>query len=115
MGYMLHYTIVVSCWEEETIGDLHKKALEIFEGKLVSNIVDGVMNSQYSFFIAPDGSKEGWNTSKEYDKKREIFKDVLKNQDYAGWVEVYFDGDSNECSVSDSNNHNKDIENNYEL
>jgi hypothetical protein len=105
MGYILHHTIVVTHWEKEKIESLHKKALELFEGKLVSNIVDSAINSNYSFFIAPDGSKEGWDASDMYNKKRDQLKELLTSKEYhyCRWVELHFGGDNDECDILDSN------------
>jgi hypothetical protein len=110
MGYIKHNTIVVTGWQEEKVLEARNKAVEIFEqcfnddeptvkpygGKLVSEIVSGLTNGQCSFFIAPDGSKEGWDTSKNGDKAREQFCDWLKNQsqdNYCDFIEIRFGGD----------------------
>lgn len=70
MGYMKHHAIVVSSYDNKLLTKAHAKANEIFENKLISNIVDGIINDYQSFFVAPDGSKEGWDESDEHDKKR---------------------------------------------
>lgn len=84
----------------------HLKAKEIFKAKfegdvmvrdaarLVSDIVHGITNSQASFFIAPDGSKEGWNDSKKSDEARKEFLDwLLQNENFSDYIEVRFGGD----------------------
>ena len=76
MGYIKHNTIVVTGWNEEHMNQAREKAVELFEkfteeegvvspygSKLISPIIGGLVNSQLSFFIAPDGGKEGWTTS----------------------------------------------------
>ena len=51
-------------------------------------------NGQSSFFIAPDGSKEGWATSDNGDNARKEFLDwLLKSDNYCDYVEVIFGGD----------------------
>lgn len=76
MGYMCHHTIIVTTYRQTYILSAHNAAKELF-GVLVSGIVESVMNGYYSFFIAPDGSKEGWDESDEYDKKRGQFIEWL--------------------------------------
>ena len=94
MGYFNHHAIVVLCFdssEKET--KIHKKAKEIF-GDLCSELIGPVTNGYTSFFIAPDGSKEGWNMSNEHDEKREEFAHWAQNfDDYSDVVEIHFGGD----------------------
>lgn len=91
MGYIKHNAICVTSFDSEEIKVLHKKAREIFE-ELVTEIIEGVINGYASFFIAPDGSKEGWSESNEYDKKRKEFKDLIKNGSfYCEFVDVAYD------------------------
>ena len=70
---------------------------------LISPIIEGMVNSQFSFFIAPDGSKEGWGTSKDADVARKEFLDWLdKNHDYCDYFEVRFGGDDDEYRITRS-------------
>lgn len=107
MGYIKHNAIVVTGWQEEDVSEARDKAIEIFEqcfngelnvepygGRLVSEIVSGLVNGQYSFFIAPDGSKEGWATSDNGDNARKEFLDWLQKVDnYCDYIEIIFGGD----------------------
>lgn len=107
MGYIKHHTIVVTGWEVEKLKEAHQKAKEVFENnferepyekpfasRLVSDIIQGLSNGQGSFFIAPDGSNEGWTTSNNGNNARKEFLDWLKNSDnYCDYVEVVFGGD----------------------
>lgn len=81
MGYIRHHAIVVTSWNDIKLKVAHVYAKGVF-GETVSEIIDSPVNSYQSFFIAPDGSKEGWQPSNEGDKKRELFADWIKNQDY---------------------------------
>lgn len=80
MGYIRHNAIVVTAdgnnLARERLNIAYKKAKELF-GDLVSEIVDSPWNKHRSFFIAPDGSKEGWEPSNEFDLKRTEFADFL--------------------------------------
>ena len=107
MGYIKHHTIVVTGWQDEKIKEAHLKAKEVFENnfenepyekpfasRLVSEIIQGLTNGQSSFFIAPDGSREGWATSDNGDNARKEFLDwLLKSDNYCDYVEVIFGGD----------------------
>jgi len=112
MGYLKHHSIVVTGWDSEKVKEAHQKAKEIFEKKfsiepfnlpfgtrIISNILDGLMNDQTSFFIAPDGSKEGWKTSDNGDEARKEFVDWLKVQNACDYVEVVFGGDDDEEKI----------------
>jgi hypothetical protein len=97
MGYIRHHTIVLTHWQKEKIVKAHKKALEIFDNQLVSDLVEGTRNEQVSFFIAPDGSKEFWPESYKFDKCRKDFITFLnsnKEVEWIKWVEVSI-GDDN--------------------
>lgn len=103
MGYMKHNAVVVTNWDEKELKAAHQKAKEVFADakfnfkngeRLVSEIVYGIVNSQCSFFIAPDGSKEGWGDSTNGDEARKEFQDwLLKNENFSDYIEVRFGGD----------------------
>lgn len=93
MGTFSHNAIVVTCWDNDHLIDAHEKAEEVFEGDLVSEIVAGQINGYSSFFVAPDGSKEGWEASKERDVQRDEFTSWLhdnRERNYCAWIEVMF-------------------------
>jgi len=107
MGYIKHHTIVVTGWSAEQLKEAHQKAKETFEqifdsepqktyaSRLVSEIVQGVTNGQSSFFIAPDGSKENWETSDKCNNARKDFLDWLQKADnWCDYIEVIFGGDN---------------------
>jgi len=100
MGYIKHNAIVVTSWDDEELEKIHNKAKEIFNEQLVSELVKGVINGQCSFFIAPDGSKEGWETSQECDVMRETFTEWLRTEGRMNdYVEVRFGGDDGQAYI----------------
>lgn len=119
MGYMRHHTIVVSSCNETLITKAHTKLTDLIiaspdEEMWVSPISPPLMNSYRSFFFAPDGSKEGWNTSDVGDKIRSAFISWLKKQCYPDgstmldWVEVQFaDEDGDERILQSNSLHRK--------
>lgn len=107
MGYMRHDAIVVTGWKKEQVEEVHNKAKQLCN-PLVSEIIEGVSNSQYSFFIAPDGSKEGWEPSDFHEVARDRFISWLdKNTRYEDGstginaVAVNFGGDGGQAFIRD--------------
>ncbi|NRS20622.1 hypothetical protein HP398_29825 [Brevibacillus sp. HB1.4B] len=100
MGYMKHNAIVVTGarYEEEAFLLAHKKAVELFE-ELVSPVINSHWNGNMSFFIAPDGSKEGWGESNEGDRLRKELSDYIDSLAYGDgsnsvkFVDVSYDED----------------------
>jgi len=108
MGYMSHHAIVVTCLDQYRLVEARKRIIEE-AGKigrlysnpqstrnLVSKIVMSVSNGYGSFFIAPDGSKDGWSTSDDGDSIRDKAIKILdsyKHDDGSSpfdWVEVQY-------------------------
>ena len=108
MGYIKHHAIVVTSWDSSLIKKAHKKSIEIFNDR-TSNIVKSHINGYKSFFIAPDGSKEGWEDSDYGDSQRKIFKDWINKQSYEDGSNSlrfceFFYGDDNKESLVESHN-----------
>ena len=103
MGYIRNHAIVVTGTYGTFVEDAHTKAVEIFT--FVSNIVDVNLNGSRSFFIPPDGSKEGWEDSNLGDAKRDEFINYLNYLRYKdggsplNWAELYFGDDSDESGI----------------
>ena len=108
MGYMRHHAIVVTSWTEPPdglIASAHARAEAILPG-LVSPIIPSRINGYSSFFIAPDGSKEGWDESVEGDTQRDELIAWLDAQRYADgstsldWIEVQFGDEEGESVIT---------------
>lgn len=101
MGYIRHETIVVTAFDVERLERARRFAIDA--GLPVSERVSSPVNSYQSFFVAPDGSKEGWAESDRYDAVRAEFIKALRadNQLYCDWVLVSFGGDANTAIVED--------------
>ena len=108
MGYIRHHAIVVTSWDDSCIVDAHLKAIEIF-GELVSCIVKSKINGYVSFFIAPDGSKEGWSGSADGDKNREKFIKWINSKAYTdgsnvySYAEFFYGDDENQSEIVNHN------------
>lgn len=107
MGYIRHHAIVVTSHGDHAF-NAHRKAVLIF-GHLVSNIIDSEFNGYMSFFIAPDGSKEGWSDSDDYDSKRNEFISWIKSNVYEdgsnsiSYAMLYYGDDNGEAKIEDYN------------
>lgn len=105
MGYMRHHAIVVT---DNGYGDFidqaYARAAELF-GPLVSGIIRSRVNGHQSFFVAPDGSKEGWDDSEIGDIDRARFITYLRTFEYEdgstplSWVEVQYGDDNLETAI----------------
>jgi hypothetical protein len=95
---MLHHTIAVTTNIERWAAPAHAKAVAIF-GDGVTPIFETKLNGVWSFFVLPDGSKEGWEASDEGDARRFAFVAWLDAQRYDDdstpyhWVEVAIGSD----------------------
>ncbi len=115
MGYMRHHTIIVTSPLADRIKEAHDRAQQVFDvedppgperfERLVSPILQGMTNGYQSFFIAPDGSKEGWGTSDTGDDLREQFITWLREQAMTDWVLVQFGDDGGETKIVTSSQH----------
>ena len=124
MGYMCHHAIVVTSWNEKAIQLAHQKATEIFSkpnmfGKfvMISPIIASPTNGYSSFFIPPDGSKEGWDESYKGDSNRDEFVDWLNSQRYEdssspfSWAEIQYGDEDGDNRITRNNRdfyHTKD-------
>jgi len=103
MGYIKQHTIVVTAYDNGII-KAHEEATRIF-GEMCSPIIPSKMNGYKSFFIAPDGSKEGWADSNEGDLKRDEFVNWINSCAYedgsnsVDFVELFYGEDNGRCSV----------------
>lgn len=117
MGYIKHNALIVTGWDYSEIKDAHEKANVLFihhfrndlslpnVTQLITPIVSGLANEQYSFMIAPDGSKEGWGASDNSDNARTDFIKWMKETGrYYDFVEVRFGGDDDHEYITYSNN-----------
>lgn len=102
MGYVIHEVIIITCYAEELAKKAHVKAKELLQpldkfdpDRIVTDIVLSNINAYYTFFIAPDGSKQGWESAKYFAIQRERFLSWLVLQEeeegvWYQWVEVKY-------------------------
>lgn len=79
MRNIRHHALIVTCNDRKILDSIRVKALELYKthmeasngANLVSEIKDSIVNNYASFFIIPDGSKEGYDASDDGDTIRE--------------------------------------------
>ena len=99
MGYIRNHTIVVSASQAVRLHPAHDKALELF-GEQCSQIVLHAVNGGAAFFVAPDGSKEGWAQSDEGDEARNSLCEFLEAQHpWVDWAEIVLGSDDGEYRI----------------
>ena len=84
MGDTRHHAIIVTSFDIKAITEAYINAVNIFEPKMVTDIIKSPVNIFYSIIVVPDGGKEGWHNSNRFDRKR---------ADFIAWVESQADGE----------------------
>lgn len=110
MGYIRHHALVVTSWSGERLIAVHDAANLLARANpnlagLVSPVMTSATNGHLSFFVAPDGSKEGWPLSDEGDALRAAIVaecERSRGEDgdaYVEWVEVQYGDDDGETII----------------
>lgn len=103
MGMICHNAIVITGYRNITGDDdsLDRAYLEAKRLDLtVSDIIDSPTNMFSSFFVAPDGSKEGWESSDQGDLARQAFYAFLRKEcPWLSWAGVRYGNDSLEMKA----------------
>lgn len=97
MGTIQNDAIIVTGYGEY-IKMAHEKAREIFNvpfsdyisKDLVTPLMQHIINQDETFMVIPDGSKEGWDLSEEFDHRRQEFVQYLKKEHALDWVSVSY-------------------------
>jgi hypothetical protein len=84
MGYIRHHAMIITDCDLEKIRDIHRFATLCSLNP--TSIMESPVNGYRTFFIPPDGSKEGWEPSNEGDEERKRFKQFIrKRHPYCDW------------------------------
>lgn len=111
MGYLRHECLVVSHWDDRRVGRAHDAALRIFGdlsddmgtqfARLVSPLIRHAVNGGAAFFVAPDGSKEGWEPSNLAEEARAALIAELRKLK-VDWALILLGGDDERFEVLQS-------------
>ena len=66
MGTIRNEMTIVHYWRLEEIKELREDALKVFPEDMVSQIMESHVNSEYTFVINGECSKNGWEDQKKY-------------------------------------------------
>lgn len=103
MGYIRHDAIVVTSWQRDALDAAAAKAQEL--GLEVIGPSSKAINGVSTFLVCPDGSKEGWAASDEFDAKRAAFLEYLNGERYEdnssclAWVAISYGSDYREAVI----------------
>jgi hypothetical protein len=97
MGVMNHNAVIATTWSDKKAAALRSwiAGLEYKERDLFSE-TESWTNGYFTFFLAPDGSKEGWPESATGDELRDrLVAKLAEDEDDDGysswkWIEVGF-------------------------
>jgi hypothetical protein len=89
MGTIWHNAIVITSSETNELAAVWNKAVELF-GPLASPVIKSSCNGYFSFFIAPDGSKEGWPESDDMNQRRAALCKFISACTHIKYVDVGF-------------------------
>ncbi|MDX2191338.1 MAG: hypothetical protein SFY32_15910 [Bacteroidota bacterium] len=112
-----HHSIIVTTNDKAALAKLRLEIIAIYQSKmeakngaqLISPIVESLINNHCSFFIAPDGSKEGYDASEDGDNVRKHVVSLIESKkDKDGnnvfyYVEVYYGDDNGKAEILNHN------------
>lgn len=104
MRNLILETLVVSSENQDAILKAWWKARKLIGQRLVTPIYLATCNGYQTFFIIPDGSKEGWEDHIDYCNKREELMKWLKsfeNKEDGHNVYAYFKARYDEESIKE--------------
>jgi len=100
MGYNRHNAIVATTFSAKHASAARALAVDIFGEDDVSPLMTARINGVVSFFVQPDGSKEGWDISDEGDDRRSRWADAVTDAGlWIDWADVQYGDDARETVV----------------
>ena len=115
MSYEKHTTLIVTCQDKKHLTKTRKKLIELFKltfkdeldeinycTQIITKIHKGLANSQYSFEVLPDGSKEGWSTSDAVENAINKLLSWLKENkedNYCEYIYARFSSDDSNYTI----------------
>jgi len=115
MRNIRHHALIITCNDRKVLESIRSKALELYKqhmeassgSNLVSGIQDSIVNHYASFFIVPDGSKEGYDASDDGDVIRkkiiEFITPLCKSETYhLSYGEISYGADDGSTTFNHS-------------
>mgnify|MGYP005851057893 CR=1 FL=1 len=107
MGYLRRHAIAVTGTYGNDIDKAH--AFAQGTGAQVTDIYTASINNERTFFVCPDGSKEGWHQSDAGDDQRYRIVEYLKSVAYEdgssplAWCEFFYGDEMGETAILNRN------------
>ena len=102
MGYTRHHAIIVTGYDLERVEKIRNKIKKKCTTLRPTRVHVSAMEGYGTFFIGPDGSKEGWPDSDAGDEERNMIINLLRSKRFEDgsspfdWVEVQYGDDNGE-------------------
>lgn len=117
MKNIKHHTIAITASDKVQLEALRGKVINIYKEKmeakkgfqLVSPIIESLINNFCTFYIAPDGSKEGYDASDDGDIIRKSITTLIESYKQADgenpfrYVEIAYGADDNSSQIISHN------------
>lgn len=103
MGHMRHDAIVVTSWNRQAIEEAAAKARDL--GLEVLGPSAEAINGISTILVCPDGSKEFWPESDDFDVKRAAYLEYLNGARYSDnsscleWVALSYSNDHDGATI----------------
>ncbi len=86
MKNIKHHTIAITSNDKSQLDALRNKLISIYKDKMeakkgsqiISPIIESLINSFCTFYIVPDGSKEGYDASEDGDTVRKSICELIE-------------------------------------
>lgn len=97
MKNIKHHTIAITSNDKVQLEALRNRVLSIYKEKMeakkgnqiVSPIFESLINSFCTFYIIPDGSKEGYDASEDGDTVRKSIVELINSYNQAGRENIF--------------------------
>lgn len=102
MGIINHNAVIATTWNKAKVEAIQEwiktlpKTEDGFDPQILFQRVPSWTNGYITIILAPDGSKEGWKTSDQGDRLRNLFIERIEQDAYSdgsnswNWIEVSF-------------------------
>lgn len=97
MGYVVHNIIAITTFKKDEAYEAMNMAMSI--GLQVTQVIESNINTYFTFFVCPSGSKSGWPNAIQGNKNRDSFVDWLMTKRYEDgsncyeWAEMSYGSD----------------------
>lgn len=117
MKNIKHHTIVITSNEKPKLESLRNAIINLYKekmeakkgGQLVTPLFESLINNFNTFYVIPDGSKEGYDASDDGDLIRKLIVQLCEKYKEADgsnpirYAELYYGDDDNKSEILNHN------------